>query len=143
MTISLELQKDWPTFVRSRHTTITWKGKQYKYQDHLPWKELHIPEDTIKNWFAVDLLYHDTELEKQTKVGDRLSEFDQQGLDKLVDAINVVVKRQTNSTNEFQQKKCKKSKIADKQRGLIRSFLRVNRWIEDEFYEIRDKMLEN
>ena len=143
MTISLDFQHDWPVFVRTRYKKITWKGKEYTYQDHLPWRELNIPEDVIRNWFKAEVVYHDTELEKQTKIGDRLSEFDQQGLDKLVDAINVVVKRQTNSTNEFQQKKCKKSKIADKQRGLIRSFLRVNRWIEDEFYEIRDKMLEN
>jgi hypothetical protein len=139
--MSTEFQYDWPVFVRSTHTPVIIKGREFKYQDHIPWKELNIDPQIIKTLFTADKLYHNTDLEKQTKIGDRLSEFDSNGLEKLVDAINVIVKKRTNSTNEFQQKRCKKSRIDDKQRGLIRSFLRSNRWIEEEFYQIRDEML--
>ena len=141
MTISLEFQYDWPLFVRSRHYDITWKDKTFTYGDHIPWKECNIPEEVVKNWFKGDLVYHDTELEKQNKVGDRLSELDGNGLEKLVSDLNVLVKKRTNSTAEFTAKRCKQSKIDDKQRGLIRSWLRINRWAEDEFYAIRDKLL--
>jgi len=45
------------------------------------------------------------------------------------------------STNEYNIKKCKKSKIDDKQRGLIRRFLNNSAWITEDFYAIRDKIL--
>jgi hypothetical protein len=93
-------------------------------------------------WFKADLLYHNSELEKQNKVGDRLSEFDKNGLEKIVAALNVLVKQRTNSLAEYNQKKVKQSAIDEKQRGLLRSWLRNNRWAEDEFFSIRDKMLD-
>ena len=55
--------------------------------------------------------------------------------------LNVEVNKRTSSKTEFEAKKCKKSKIDDKQRGLIRRFLNVNRWITEDFYDIRDKVL--
>ena len=142
MTINLEFQRDWPVFVRSRHNTFTVRGIEYKYNDFFPWKELSIPEESVALWFKADLLYHNSELEKQNKVGDRLSEFDKNGLEKIVAALNVLVKQRTNSLAEYNQKKVKQSAIDEKQRGLLRSWLRNNRWAEDEFFSIRDKMLD-
>lgn len=137
----ISFQIDWPIFVRSRYKTIVWKGKEFGYLAHVPWKELGVPEDVVKAWFAADLVYHNPELEKQTKVGDRLSEMTIDQLDRLVDMVNVEVKRRTNSTQEFNAKRCRKSRIEDKQRGLIRSFLRTNRWIEEDYFRIRDSLL--
>lgn len=136
-------QIDWPIFVRSRYRKIIWKDKEFGFEAHVPWKELNVPENIVRAWFSADLVYHNPELEKQTKVGDRLSEFNSDQLEKLVDAINVEVKRRTNSVQEFNVKRCRKSKIDDKQRGLIRSFLRGNRWIEEEYYRIRDSFLKD
>ena len=141
MTIK-DLQYNIPLFVRSRHRTITWKGKSWKYNDYIPWQELGIPLDIVRTWFAIDLVYHNEELEAQTKVGDRLSEMDSEQLRKLVEAINVQVRKRTNSAAELKAKRCKMSRIDEKQRGLIRSFLRNNKWIEDEYYDIRDSILD-
>lgn len=139
--ISFEFQKDWPIFVRSRYDKVIYKGKEFEYQYHIPWKEMNIPEEVVKAWFLADLVYHDTDLEKETKVGDRLSEFDGSDLKKIVDSLNTILKQRTNSTNEFNSKRCRQSTIDDKQRGLIRSWLRSNRWAEDDFFAIRDKLL--
>lgn len=141
MTTSIEFQYDWPVFVRSRHYPIIVNGKVFEYQDHVPWKEMGVSEDIVKTWFISSLAYHNTDLEVQTKVGDRLSEMNGQQLETLVDRMNVIIRSRTNSTNEFQAKRCKKSKIDDKQRGLIRSFLRANRWIEEDFFSIRKDIL--
>ena len=141
MTISLEFQRDWPVFVRSRYNTLTIRGVEYKYNDFFPWKELSVPEESVLMWFKADILYHNSELEKQNKVGDRLSEFDKADLEKIVARLNVLVKQRTNSTNEYNAKKVKQSAIDEKQRGLLRSWLRNNRWAEEEFYTIRDEML--
>lgn len=141
MTITLEFQRDWPVFVRSRYDPFRIRNIEYGYNDLFPWKELSIPEEHVAMWFKTGLLYHNSELEKQNKVGDRLSEFDKAGLEKLVARLNVLVKQRTNSTNEYNAKKVKQSSIDEKQRGLLRSWLRNNRWAEEEFYAIRDEML--
>lgn len=138
-----DLQANLPIFIKSRHYPLTWQGKTFEYNQHLPWQEMNISYDTVRLWFIQGIVYHNQELEKQSKVGDRLSELDNSGLSKLVEDINNIVKSRTNSTSEFNSKKCKKSKIDDKQRGLIRSFLRNNAWIEDEFYILRDNLLED
>jgi hypothetical protein len=62
-------------------------------------------------------------------------------LETLVNLLNAEVKARTSSTSEFENKKCKKSKIDDKQRGLIRRFLNNNSWIAEDFYAIREKIL--
>ena len=137
----LDLQVNVPVFIKSKQNPLTWKGRTYVYQNYLPWQEIGIPYDTVRSWFLHGYVYHDEKLEKQERIGDRLVEFDLAGLEKLVDSINTIVKAKSVSTKEFNSKKCKKSKIEDKQRGLIRSFLRNNQWIESEFYDIRDEML--
>ena len=138
----LDFQVNVPVFVKSQHNEISLKGHTYKKDEYLPWQELGVEYATVRQWWLFGYVYHNQELEKQTKVGDRLSEFDAQGLEKLVDAINVIVKEKTNSASEFKDKRCKKSRLEDKQRGLLRSFLRNNRWIEEQFFEIRDRMLD-
>jgi hypothetical protein len=135
-------QHDRPVFVRSRHNSITWKKDTWEYNQSIPWQEIGIPLTNIQLWFSADLLYHNEDLEAQTQVGDRLAELEAVSLDKLVDSINVVVKKRAVGSVEFNKKKCKKSKIVDKQRGLIRSFLRNNAWIESEYFEMRNKLLE-
>lgn len=137
----LDLQVSIPVFVRGREPLV-YQSKVYKQDQHFPWLEMNVPYELVRNWFQIGLVYHNPELEKQVQVGDRLIEFEGESLDKLVDAINVIVKSRSNSTTEFTKKRCKKSKIDEKQRGLIRSFLRNNLWIEEEYYELRDKMLD-
>jgi len=70
-----------------------------------------------------------------------LSEFSSKQLDTLVSLLNVIVKDRTSSTSEYNTKKCRKSKIDDKQRGLIRRFLNNSAWISEDFYRIRDEVL--
>ena len=138
----LDLQVSIPVFVRGRDP-IVYQSKTYKPNDYLPWQEIGLPYETVRQWFQLGMVVHNEDLEKQTKVGDRLAELDGKGLEALVDGINTIVKSRTNSTREFNQKRCKKSKIDDKQRGLIRSFLRNNHWIEEEYFELRDKLLDS
>ena len=103
---------------------------------------MNVEPPRVAQLYASGFLYHNKELEKEIKVGDRLEEMDSAQLDKLVLLLNVEVRNRTNSTSEFTAKKCKQSKIDAKQRGLIRSFLRNNRWIEEKFYETRDNILD-
>lgn len=137
-----DLQVAIPVFVTRAGAPIRYNGQTYKQDQHFPWMELNVPYETMRMWFQLGMVSHNEELEKQTKVGDRLSELDGKGLEKLVDALNAEVKKRTNSTKEFTDKRCKKSRIDEKQRGLIRSFLRNNRWIEETFFEARDRILD-
>ena len=139
----LDLQVNLPLFIKSKHHEITWQGKHFKQGQHIPWVEMGVPYETARSWFALGMTYHDDRLEKQTQVGDRLIELDKAKLDKLVDSINVIIKGKSNSTDEFNKKKCKKSRIEDKQRGLLRSFLRNNSWIEENFFTLRDNLLDD
>ena len=91
--------------------------------------------------YASGYLHHNKELEVQAKVGDRLSEMNGNQLKTLVNLINTEVKKRTSSTNEFENKRCKQSTIDDKQRGLIRRFLVGNKWIQEDFYAMRDTIL--
>jgi hypothetical protein len=117
-------QIDWPVFVKRPFTS---DGKQWETQEHYNWLNRGIGR----------------ELEKQAKVGDRLSELTGPQLDKLIGLLNAEVKANTNSNTEYTEKKVKQSKIDAKQRALLRSYLRNNRWIEDKFFEIRDGILED
>jgi hypothetical protein len=132
-------QVDWPVFVK---LPLLADNKNWKRGDHFNWLERGLAQDKIATLYASGYLYHNTELEVQSKVGDRLSELAGKELETLVNLLNAEVKARTSSTAEFETKKCKKSKIDDKQRGLIRRFLNSNRWITEDFYEIRDKILD-
>jgi len=128
-------QVDWPLFVKVPFGD--WKKGQ-----HYDWRKHNIDPSRVAINYVTGLVYHNTDLEVETKVGDRLNEMNTLQLDRLVTLLNAEVKSRTNSVTEYTAKKCKQSKIDDKQRGLLRSFLRNNRWIEDKFYEIRDNVLD-
>jgi hypothetical protein len=128
-------QIDWPVFVK-----IPFSG--YKQGDHFDWVAKDVDPLRVAQLYSTGQIYHNKELEKQTKVGDRLEEMGITELDSLVRLLNVEVKKRTNSTNEYTSKKCKQSKVEAKQRALLRSFLRNNRWIEEDFFKIRDDILD-
>ena len=132
-------QHDWPVFVK---VPFTADGKDWAKGEYFNWLNRGLKPQSVATLYNSGYIYHNTELEKETKVGDRLNEMDNNQLDKLVTLLNAEVKARTNSVSEYTAKKCKQSKLEDKQRGLVRSFLRNNRWIEDKFYEIRDGILD-
>jgi hypothetical protein len=131
-------QVDWPVFIKM---PVSANGKNWKRGEHFNWLEQSIDQDKVAILYATGYLYHNKELEVQSKVGDRLSEFSGKQLETLVNLLNAVVKDRTSSTNEYNIKKCKKSKIDDKQRGLIRRFLNNSAWVTEDFYVIRDRIL--
>lgn len=131
-------QVDWPVFVK---LPLLADSKNWNRGDHFNWLERGMQQDKIATLYASGYLYHNTELEVQNKVGDRLSEMAGKQLETLVNLLNAEVKSRTSSTTEFEAKKCKKSKLDDKQRGLIRRFLNNNSWVTEDFYTIRDKIL--
>ena len=131
-------QVDWPVFVK---LPLLADNKNWKRGDHFNWLERGMQQDKVAILYATGYLYHNTELEVQNKVGDRLSELAGKELETLVNLLNAEVKSRTSSNAEFEAKKCKKSKIDDKQRGLIRRFLNANHWVTQDFYAIRDKII--
>ena len=131
-------QVDWPVFIKM---PLLADNTNWKRGDHFNWAERGIDQDKVATLYASGYIHHNKDLEVQTKVGDRLSELAGKELETLVNLLNVEVNKRTSSKAEFESKKCKKSKVDDKQRGLIRRFLNVNRWITEDFYEIRDKVL--
>ena len=132
-------QIDWPVFVKMPFSA---DGKDWQQGEHFNWLNRGIEPSSVAHLYASNYIHHNSELEKETKVGDRLGEMDTAQLGELVRLLNAEVKAKTNSASEFNSKRCKQSKIDDKQRGLIRSFIRNNRWVEDRFYEIRDNILD-
>ena len=134
----LGFQVDWPVFIKIPFTA---DGKQWKKSEHFNWAERGIETKNAATLYAQGFIYHNTELAKANKVGDRLGEMSKDDLYSLVVQLNNIVKKQTTTTKEFNNKKCKQSKIEDKQRGLIRRFLNHNPWITEEYYEIRDHIL--
>jgi len=132
-------QIDWPLFVKMSFTA---DGKDWQKGEHFNWLNRDIDPSSVAHLYASKYVYHNKEFEVETKVGDRLNEMDTAQLAKLVTLLNAEVKAKTNSTTEFNAKRCKQSKLDDKQRGLIRSFIRNNRWIEEFFYETRDNILD-
>jgi len=135
----LGIQIDWPLFIKM---PLSADGKLWKVGDHFNWLERGIDQDKVATLYVTNYVYHNTNLEVQNKVGDRLSELAGKQLDTLVNLMNAEVKKRTSSDAEFNAKKCKKSKLDDKQRGLIRRFLNVSHWITEDFYTIRDSIID-
>jgi len=131
-------QVDWPVFIKRPFMA---DSKTWSQGDHFNWLERGIDDDKVATLYASGYIHHNKDLEVQTKAGDRLSEMAGKQLEALVNLLNAEVKKRTSSTSEFETKKCKKSKLDDKQRGLIRRFLNNNSWIADDFYAIREKIL--
>ena len=97
-------QVDWPVFVK-----IPFSG--YQQGDHFDWVSKNVDPARVAQLYSTGQIYHNKELEKETKVGDRLEEMDGPQLESLVRLLNTEVKTRTNSTNEYNAKKCKQSKI--------------------------------
>lgn len=136
--IYLGWQVDWPVFVKM---PLTADGKQWKRTEHFNWAERGIEQETVATLYAQGFIYHNTTLAKENKVGDRLGEMNKEQLYRLVVQLNDIVKKRTTTQKEFSDKRCKQSKIEDKQRGLIRRFLNRNPWIVEDFYRLRDHIL--
>jgi hypothetical protein len=132
-------QIDWPVFIKMPFVA---DGKEWKKGEHFNWLNRDLKPNSVAQLYNSGYLYHNKELEKETKVGDRLGEMSMGQLDTLVTLLNAEVKSRTNSTAEYTSKKIKQSKIEEKQRAFVRNFLRHNRWIEDKFYEVRDNILD-
>lgn len=132
-------QMDWPVFVKVPFNAF---GQQWRKSQPFNWHGMFgANPEKIAQLYAQGFIYHNKTLEVENKVGDRLSEMNAEDLRTLVVRMNTKVKSVTTTAKEFNQKKCKQSKYDDKQRGLIRAFLRNNDWIVDYFYEQRDDIL--
>ena len=131
-------QIDWPVFIKAPFTA---DDKVWAKGEHFDWVNRDIKPSAVAQLYNSGYLYHNKELEKETKVGDRLDELTASQLQTLVNLLNAEVKSKTNSASEYTSKKIKFSKIESKQRAFVRSFLRHNRWIEEKFYEFRDGIL--
>lgn len=125
----IPFQYDRPVFVKIPFDA---QGRKWQLQEHFPWKELSVDQGKAQVLYNNGFLYHNPELESKAKVGDGLDELDVESLSKLVDSINSKVKAKTNSQADYDRKKCKKSKILDKQRGLIRSWRRTHGQLEND-----------
>jgi hypothetical protein len=122
-----DLQTDLPVFVRATPPGMKYlkfAGRQYSAGDHLPWQELGIDYDIVKMFMDRHYLYHSDEKTVETKVGDGLDLMTWDEMNALVDTINAKVKKNTASDKDFHKYKCKKSKIREKQMGLLRSWRR-------------------
>lgn len=138
-------QIDRPVFVKMPFSAF---GRSWERGDEFNWINQNFrAEDWFQQLKNVSALYnkgflhHDRHKEKANKVGDRLSEMNGEQLYHLVSQLNAIVKQRTTSAQEFKDKKCKSSKIDDKQRGLIRQWLRRNPWAQEDFYKYRDSIL--
>lgn len=132
-------QVDWPVFVKIPFSAF---GKPWKKSEHFNWhSQIGADPSKIYQLYAAGYIYHNQAMENTQKVGDRLGEMNSEQLLSVVLQLNDHLKRQGLSKEQLTKKRCKQSKIDDKQRGLIRSFLRQQSWIEDTFYDIRDSVL--
>ena len=107
----LGFQVDWPVFVKN---TFSAANKNWARGEHFNWQERRLDQYKVYTMYAAGYLYHNTELEKENKVGDRLSEMNSEQLLTMVTLLNGVVKKRTSTAQEFQDKRCRQSKIDDK-----------------------------
>ena len=126
-------QYDKPIFVRHPNGLLM-NGKRYAKGDLVPWKERGLPLANIERLYNEHYLHHNEDMEEAVRppVGDGLDEMNVEQLHILVKAINEKVKAKTSSTIEFDKKKCRSSKVKDKQAGLIRSWRRNYGHLEAE-----------
>lgn len=121
-------QLDRPIFVRIEFSA---RNKTWKVGDHLPWREMNLPQDKIQILFNNGFLIHSDESENLMQVGDGLEALDSEGLQQIVDDYNKRIKAVCTVDSHFLRRKCPSSRIATKQRGLIRSWRRNNLdWLE-------------
>lgn len=139
--VYLGFQRDWPVYVKIPFTAY---GKYWKKHELFEWQIQHNSEASrVAQLYNAGYIHHDEERMKEEKSGDRLMEMNSEQLYRVVVGINDYIKKNTSSNTEFTKKKCKLSKIKDKQVGLIRSTLYRQPWVAEEFNKIRDHVLSN
>lgn len=134
-------QRDWPLFVFRPFNAA---GKQWKRGEVFNWLAYHIKPEDVAQLYNAEYVFHNKDLEKQNKVGDRLIEFDRKTIDELIDRLNLLVKEQTITKDQYERTRCRKTQAKDltRQIGLIKSFLNNNKWVVEDFYTIRDEILD-
>jgi len=136
--IYLGWQIDWPIFIKIPFTSggRSWvKGEEYKWMNH------GFDQSAVAKLYSIGYVHHNPALEAQNKVGDRLHEMDTAQLKTLVRLLNVELKDRTVSTKDYEIKRLRQSAIPAKQRGLIRGWMYSNKWSEEIYYTLRDKVL--
>lgn len=125
---NMPFQYDRPVFVKIPFRA---RGKLWKKNHEFPWREMNIATESVESLYANDYLLHSPDLEVSQKKGDGLEELPLDILHKIVDEYVERVKEVAQHKTQFEQRKPKKSKLADKQRGLIRSWRRNHLdWLE-------------
>lgn len=119
----LDFQLDRPLFVK-HPSGIRAGGQHWPKNKHFPWKEMHMPMENVRRMYIQGMLIHDELKEEASKVGDGLEVMSLTALHVIVDGYNERLQKVVTTKTQFEQKKAKKSTIADKQRGLIRSWRR-------------------
>ncbi len=129
--VYLGWQVDWPVFVKIPCSAF---GKPWKKGEEFNWSvQIGAEADKVAHLYASGYIYHNRDLEKSSKVGDRLSEMDSDQLLTLVKLVNAEIKKRTTTEKEYNNKRIKQSKIDDKQRGLIRAWLYRNEWMREDY----------
>lgn len=132
-------QVDWPLFVKMPFTAF---GKYWAKGEHFNWHTQHGAQaDKVAQLYGAGMVHHNPTREKEEKVGDRLYEFDAEDFKSICRLTNDKIKKITTTQQEFNRKKVKQSTLVDKQRGLIRSWLRNNPSLVEHYYEARDFVL--
>lgn len=124
----MPFQFDRPVFIKIPFNAA---GRDWKLQEEFKWKELSIDSTKVQTLYNNGFIYHNTDLEISSRVGDGLEAMDIETLSALVDNINKKVKEHSKNELEYNRRRCKKSKIPDKQRGLIRSWRRTYGHLEN------------
>lgn len=113
-------QVDKPVFVRTSKP-LNYRGRIHKRGSQVKWKELNLPRKTIELHYNQRLLMHDVVKElENTSIGDGLEVLDVSGLHSMIDEYNKRIEKICTSKRMFDNRKIKKSKIAEKQRGILR-----------------------
>lgn len=123
------IQFDHPVFVRIPFDS---HSRSWKKGQHYPWLEMGIDKDKVLILYNNGFIHHNSDLEAEHKdVGDGLDLLDIEQLHALVETINDIVKAKTKNESEFKKMKCAKSKIPDKQRGMIRRWRNIYGHLEN------------
>lgn len=121
--ISTPFQYDRPVFIRIPFFA---RGKNWTHGQHFPWCEMNMPQDKIHILYNHGHLVHDANQETALVVGDGLEAVDLDGLKQIVDDYNKRVKEVVKTELDYKRRKCPSSTVADRQRGLLRSWRRNN-----------------
>lgn len=135
---NLGFQVDWPVFVKKPFNAF---GKSWKKGDHFPWLEMSGDLQPVLSLYTQGFLHHNRFLQQDRKVGDRIIELGPKKLETLVRLLNAKLKEEAPTVDSFNKRRCKVSRVAQKQQALLRRFLNNESWLEEYFIETRDRLL--